>query len=210
MGSDAYRLRPLPIVAVRYGRFFFGAGGIGASLYRDSHWRFAALIAPGGGRKESADAHLAGLGDIDRTVRAGLSAAYSAGRMTARASVLTDIAGAGHGTLVRADLFDRFRAGERTAFFAGPGVTWANRQYMQTFFGVSDVQSARSGLPEFQAGSGADSVRLSAGSVHRIDERWGVAAIVSGSRLVGDAGESPVTESRSQYFLLVAAVYRVR
>lgn len=210
MGSDAYRLRAVPVLAARYGRFFFGAGGVGASLYRGSGWRVAALVAPGAGRKESADAHLAGLGDVDRTLRAGFVAAYGTGRMLARASALTDVGGEGQGTLVRADAFARWRAGERTAIFAGPGASWANRQYTQTFFGVNPEQSARSGLSEFQPGSGADSVRFSAGSVHRIDERWGIAGIVSGSRFVGDAAGSPIVQARSQYFLLVAAVYRVR
>lgn len=209
-GSDRYRLRLVPVVSARYGRFFFGAGGVGATLYRDSNWRLSAMLSPGGGRKESADAHLAGLGDVDRTARAGLAAAYGTGGVATRASVATDIGGEGHGTLAKLDLFARFRAAERLVLFAGPGVSWANRQYMNTFFGINAQQSARSGLPEFEASAGANSLRLSAGAIYRVDERWGVASTASAARLTGDAADSPITQARSQYFFLVAGVYRVR
>jgi outer membrane protein len=209
-GSDGYRLRPVPVLFAGYGRFFFGAGGVGAHLYRDSRWRLSAMLSAGGGRKESNDPHLSGLGDVDRAVRAGFVAAYRAGNLVTRASVATDVSGEGQGTLAKLDLYSRFRAAERLTVFAGPGVSWSNRQYTQTFFGVSHEQSARSGLPEFEASSGANSVRLSAGAIYRVDEHWGLAASTSAARLVGDAGRSPITETRSQYFFLVAAIYRVR
>ena len=81
---------------------------------------------------------------------------------------------------------------------------------MHTFFGVTPAQSARSGLPAFEAGGGAMSVRLSAGAIYRLDERWGLLGSVSAARMTGAAADSPITQERSQYLLLAAAVYRVR
>src|SRR5439155_5799524 len=76
-GSDHYRPRIAPAAHLAYGPVFFGIGGLGVNLYRDPRWRFGASLSLGRGRKESDDQRLQGLGDVDRTVVAGLFAVYS-------------------------------------------------------------------------------------------------------------------------------------
>ena len=209
-GSDKYRLRAVPMLFAGYGRFSLGAGGLGMNLFRGSGWRLGASLSPSRGREESDDARLAGLGDVDRTLRAGLSARYSGAAWSARASVNSDIAGKGHGTLARLDVFARTRVGERAVLFAGPGVTWASRQYMQTFFGVTGEQSARSGFPEFEAQSGINSARLTAGAIQRLDRNWILAASLSAARLAGDEAASPISETLQQYLAFASAAYLFR
>ena len=209
-GSDKYRLRAVPFAFASYGRFFIGAGGAGVQLFRGPGWRFGAVLAPGQGRKENVDQRLAGLGDVDRTVNLGLfGTAFTRGWGT-RAVVYTDIGGEGHGTLARLDLIRRFRVDERLGFFAGPGLTWASRQYMQTFFGVTEEQAARSGFPEFHPGSGVNSLRLTTGASYRFAPNWRLVGSVSGTRLSGNAGTSPIVETRQQYLAFVSAIYLFR
>jgi len=207
-GSDRYRARLLPLASVAYGPFFLGAGGLGVNLYRDSRWRFGANLSPGRGRKESDDPRLEGLGDIDRTIRAGLFASYAGGWFTTRASVATDIGGEKQGTIARLDLFARYRPAERLALFAGPGLTWGSSQYTQRFFGVTADQSARSGFREFEANAGVDSLRLSAGMIYRVDRHWRMAANFSYARLQGDAADSPIIETRIQNVFSLLAAYQ--
>lgn len=209
-GSDNDRAHLAPAIHLAYGPFFFGAGGLGVVLHRARGWRFGLNLLPGAGRKESDDPHLAGLGDIDRTLRAGAFAVYLQPGWLARLNVATDIAGNHQGTIGRADVFLRLRGGEGLGFFGGPGITWGNREYMQAFFGVSADQSARSGLPAFDAGAGIASARLSAGAVYRLNARWRMVGSYSVARLTGDAGSSPITESRTQQFFLLSAVYLIR
>ena len=121
---------------------------------------------------------LQGLGDIDRTVLGGVFAVYANRGVLARAHLATDIGGNGQGSVARLDIFGRFPGGERLAFFAGPGLTWSDRRHMQTYFGVTAEQSARSGFPQFDAGAGINSVRLSAGAAYRLDARWRLVGLV--------------------------------
>lgn len=209
-GSDKYRLRVAPFAAASYGRFFIGFGGLGVNLYRDSGWRLGALVSSGAGRKENVDARLAGLGDVDRTVNAGLYAVNFGSGFLTRAVVHTDVGGEGHGTLARLDVLARLPGPGRVRFFAGPGLTWGSRQYTQTFFGVTEEQSARSALPEFQAGSGINSLRLTAGASYRFNPNWRMIGSVAATRLSGDAGASPIVETRAQYLAFVSAVYLFR
>lgn len=209
-GSDKYRLRVAPFAAASYGRFFIGFGGAGVNLYRGSGWRLGAVASYGAGRKENVDARLAGLGDVDRTVNAGLYAVnFSRGFLT-RAVVYTDVGGEGHGTLARLDVLARIPGPGRVRFFAGPGLTWGSRQYAQTFFGVSEEQSARSAFPAYRAGSGINSLRLTAGTSYRFSANWRAIGSLSASRLSGDAGDSPIVETRAQYLGFVSAVYLFR
>ena len=208
-GSDHYRARLVPALRVAYGPVFFGNGGLGLHLYGDRGWRLGANLSLGG-RKESADPRLQGLGDVDRSVLAGWFAVYSSRGVVARAHFATDVGGNGQGTLARLDVFGRFAARERLALFAGPGLTWADRQHMQTFFGVTADQASRSGFPEFEAKAGISSVRLSAGGAYRLAPEWRIAGIYSVARLEGDAGASPIIATRTQHSFFASALYLLR
>jgi outer membrane protein len=215
-GSDSHKILPLPFIAASYGRFFFGAfpgaasiAGVGVNLYQDRHWRFGVAVSAGlAERRESDDPRLQGLGDVRRTASAGVALAYTESWYVLGASVLSDILNRGQGTLVSLNALARHRASDRLTFFGGPGLTWADGRYTQTFFGVSADQSAASGLPEFGTHPGFNSARLGLGAGYRITERWSALGFASLSTLLGDAVNSPITESRSQYFLGMAIFYR--
>jgi outer membrane protein len=215
-GSDRTRYLALPMFNVSYGRFFFGdapgsgsGGGLGVNLYQDSHWRLGASISgdfvtP---RKESDDPRLHGLGDVSKTARASLFAAYTLNWATLRTNVSSDIAGHGEGTLVAVDLEGHYHPIERLTLSAGPGFTWASGPYMHTFFGISAAQSAASGLPQFEPGGGVDTIRFSLAANYRLATAWNLGARASLSRLRGDAADSPITESRNQNAYALFAAY---
>jgi outer membrane protein len=48
----------------------------------------------------------------------------------------------------------RYNPLQRLTLTAGPGVTFANRTYMQTFFGIDALQSQRSGYVQFAPRAG--------------------------------------------------------
>lgn len=206
-GASGTKWEVVPAVSVNYDRFFLGANpdagslvSLGAYLYRDSNWRVGAAITydfiqP---RSESDDSRLNGLGDVKRTAHAELFGVYTYQFITARASVLTDIAGNDRGTVATFDLMGRYQPIPALTLSAGPGLTWASSQYNETYFGVTSEQSARSGLPTFSAGSGLNELRFSINGAYRIATRWNVGASVSFAWLRGDATDSPITEKTSQ------------
>jgi|SRR5712671_1303380 len=206
-GSEDYKGGLVPLVHLSYGRFFVGIGGIGADLFRDRTWRLNVHLTGSRGRQESDDAHLRGLGDVDSTLRGGISARYSAGHFAASVQVLSDLLGRDQGTLARVDAYARFMPTRRFIFLAGPGITWVNGRYSQTYFGVNATQHLNSGLPQFDASSGLNSVRLSGTGIYFFNRHWFGMASASVAQLQDDAARSPITESRSQNSLLIAASY---
>jgi outer membrane protein len=216
-GASNRKFEPVPLLSASYGRYFVGASpdaatplGIGAYLYRDSHWRIGAalsydFIKP---RKESDDDRLHGLGDVDRTAHASVFASYTLDWFTARSSVSTDIAGKHQGTTATVDLEAKYTPVARLTFTAGPGITWASSQYEQTFYGVNATQSAQSGLRQYSPKSGISSIRFSVGANYALTNHWNIGARVTASNLRGDAGDSPIVEKKDQISYGAFASYR--
>ena len=216
-GSDRTKTQPLPIFSATYGRYFFGSlpgsgipAGLGAYLYQDERWRLgvavgAELISP---RKEGDDPRLHGLGDIKGTERASAFFAYTYSWLNLRGMVSQDIGGKHEGTLASLDLRARYRPIDALTLFAGPGVTWADSKHTQTFFGVDATQSAASGLPQFTAKSGVNSLRFSVGADYRLTPQWNLGAQFSAGTLRGDAAHSPITVDKTQNVFSVFGSYR--
>ena len=216
-GSDQREMRALPILGASYGRYFVGGlpgGGVplglGANLYRDRNWSLGVGLGGGIGkaRKESDDSRLAGLGDIDNTVRAAIFGGYTVGWLAMRGNVATDIGGKGQGTLASVELEGRYRLTPELTLTGGPGLTWADRKYTQTFFGIDAAQSVSSGRAEYSAGSGLNSVRVSVGALYSLTPQWEFGLRGSIGRLQGDAADSPLTFRAKQTNVGLFGSYR--
>ncbi len=216
-GSDERKIEGAPLLGARYGRFFIGGipgsgtpTGLGAFLIDNSQWKLGVGIGArfSRARTESDDARLHGLGDIDNTPRASLFADYSARWWGVRGGISTDVGGNRQGTLATLDLEAKYRLGDRVSFSAGPGLTWADGKYTQTFFGIDAAQASRSGRPQYSAEGGLNSVRFSVGMGYLITPQWRLDARASLVTLRGDAADSPITLRKSQNVAALFVSYR--
>lgn len=159
-------------------------------------------------RKESDDARLAGLGDVDGTSRAATYASYTVKWFTARASASTDIGGKHQGTLASLGLESRFEPIDHLSVTIGPELTWGDSKYMQTFFGIDALQSANSGRAEYTPGAGMLNAQLGLGVDYAITSKWGVGARMALIQLQGSAADSPITERKRQDSVATFLTYR--
>jgi outer membrane protein len=81
-------------------------------------------------------------------------------------------------------------------FSIGASSTFADNNYMSTYFGVSPADSVRSGLPVYNASSGIKDVSVSPAIVYHLSKTWHVAVGAKYSRLLDDAKDSPVVALR--------------
>lgn len=94
------------------------------------------------------------------------------------------------------------RAGDKWLASLGPRVTWGGNRYLDAYFSVTPGESAATGLPVFDAGSGIESVGGAASLLFELTPHWGLAGFAKYDRLVGDAGRSPIVRqvgSRNQF-----------
>jgi len=211
-GSDTHRTRWLPWIDARYrDRFFLSTvdgEGLGVDFVRDGGWRLAVALAPDFTRRRASDdARLAGLGDVEQTLRAQVTASCQLQGWTTRLRVGTDVAGRDAGTLASFDLLWRTRLGGGWMLSASPGFTWMSAGHASSFFGVDAQQNLRSGLPRFDARSGLRDAHLALGASLSPVPRWTVGLGLNLQSLQGDAADSPVTRRRGQASALVFASY---
>ena len=80
----------------------------------------------------------------------------------------------------------------------GAHTTYANDDYMQTYFGVSRRDAARSGLDRYNADGGMKEVGIDLGLNWNISRRWDLRSFAQISELIGDAdASSPVVDEGS-------------
>ena len=105
--------------------------------------------------KRDSDGHpeLRGLGNIDAAFELGGRIAYQWSMFRPWLAVRYGLGG--HSGIVAETGLDlRFRPSSVTEFTIGPRASFATNEYMRTYFGVTPVESARSGLSAYNLGGG--------------------------------------------------------
>jgi outer membrane protein len=93
----------------------------------------------------------------------------------------------------------------------GAHATYANDDYMDTYFGVSASDAARSGLDPYNADGGMKDYGIDLGLNWNFASSWALRGVASISQLVGDAdNDSPVVDegSETQFFGGVLVLFK--
>lgn len=195
-GSAANRLRFAPLLEVSNGNFFAGTSrGIGYNFSDNKSIQYGPRITLASQRRQSVDAHLNGMGDIGYAAELGgfLNARFSPWYAT------SSIASSSHGAHLELGGGYEMQLTEADKLRTGLDMNWANGKYMQTYFGVSAVQSAASGgvLTAYNASSGVKDYALKLNWTHSYSKEWFSNAGVSYKQLAGSAKNSPLTMRNS-------------
>ena len=202
-GAKDSKTEFVPAFKLAYGPFFIGGVdnlvALGWDFARTDHWTFAlgagADISP---RQESDDGHLHGLGDIDVTPRGFTSATYENFWFKGGVIATQDIGGNDQGFKLASYAHLQWRPLDNMRLYTGPTLSWADSDYMQTQYGVTSGQSARSGLSRYDARSGIEKIGWDVGMDYVMTPSWLVGARVSVQRLEDDAADSPITQQADQ------------
>jgi outer membrane protein len=208
-GSKNARTDVYPFGNVIYkDEFFFSSDsipgaslrGLGAYLYKDHGVVLTASLAPDLDKRDASDdSRFRNMQNISPTVRAALAASYQGDWWKIAAAVTRDISQEKkEGVRGGVDLTGIYHIANNLTLTGGPGVSYGNAEYMQTFYGITAAQSHESGLPTYTANGGMNNVHFNLGLIYRLSATWTVGSFVSAARLNGDAGNSPVVEAKSQ------------
>ncbi|TGS14412.1 MipA/OmpV family protein [Mesorhizobium sp. M2E.F.Ca.ET.209.01.1.1] len=207
-GSDEFEVVPIPMVSATIGRFTISPGGIDVDVWESSGFKVTVKggYDLGGGRKEKDSIHLKGLGDIKGGALLGAQISYETGPLEFYASVDKTFGGSdGLQAVVGANISHNYN---NFLFAAGASATFADDKYMQTYFGVTALQSARSGLSRYEAGAGLKRFDIEASVTYMATENWLVRGQVGVGFLTGDAKNSPITRKDTQPSGMLLVGYR--
>jgi outer membrane scaffolding protein for murein synthesis (MipA/OmpV family) len=200
-GSNKISWQPIPAIDIEYKNRWFAKEDMPLGVYfiNDARWSAGLALQYDLTDRRSTDSpRLAALGDLPMTPRAKLFAAYTVSALTVSSSLAQDIGGHGEGLVADVNAIATLPIGSQWYLSAGPGVTWGNRQYQDTYFGITPAQSAASGLPQYASHAGVNNAYLSLEADYLITKHWTATANVKLEQLQGSAARSPITESRQQ------------
>ncbi len=172
---------------------------ISVGLFKRGALEIGPLLGYRIGRLEKDSPRLRGFGDIEGGFVAGGYARYDFAPFFVRASFHQRISGDDTGYLVRLATGFELPVTKRIVLKVDAYADYADDAYMGTYFGVSALQSARSGLAVFDAGAGFKSAGLTVGTEIALDKDWTLHATGGYTRLLGDAASSPIVETADRF-----------
>lgn len=217
-GANSYDINPKPMISLRYRDLIqidnnnirinlFGDDG----LFDSKTFTAGPLLKIASGRDESDNKDLTGLGDVGRSIELGIFiSAYLFEDLRARIRLQHDISSSGHsGTKLIGDIRYLFTESEDLIITGTINAVVAGDKYMDAFFSITDLQSQRSGLPRFDAGSGLKSISAALAGNYSISRHWAMVANAGYGRLFGDAKSSPLVRQRGTANQFSGGLYAV-
>jgi MipA family protein len=223
---------PAPVVNISYktdGYGTFGLGGKGLGLswtaIETDAYSLGVSLGANTGRKDNKDGtllspgskRLKGMGEIKSSADISIFGHYTVGvpimlqftKNTGDGKVdAKDGSFKGHGgTEISLSTEIPFPLTSAITLSVSPSLNWADSKYMQTYFGVTAAQSAKSGFKQYKADGGIKSVALSLGANYQFDKNWAANVGVTFTQLQGNAGKSPLVERKGQTSVLAGVNY---
>jgi outer membrane protein len=196
LGAKETRVMAVPVIDYQWSNgFFAGTGnGVGMNFSRSPQVSYGLRLTADFGRDEDLSPTLNGMGDIKARPEFGGFLNYSIDRSFVLTSSLRYGAGNDRkdmqvdlGAVYSTMLAPQWRVG------VGAAITLVNADYMQTHFGVSTAQAARSGHAVYSPGSGLRDARANLSLTYAINKRAAITTALSARALQGDAKDSPLT-----------------
>lgn len=233
-GSDERDTDPVALVQVQWSNGIFLSGlSLGMHLSPEPTVEYGPLLAIEPGRHASGSQKLSGIdgiggvsiagpGSVDtpspsspalrfnevssRPVAGGFFNYYLDESLRLTSSLLYGAGEDRNGLLLQAGVqksLATFGPHHRVAVSAG--VTFANRHYMQDYFGAQPATGSGAG---FAPSSGLRDVQLTLHWNWELSRLWLLSSQVSAQRLMGDAADSPMTARRNNIAVRTGLAYR--
>lgn len=134
------------------------------------------------------------LEDVDASIMLGGFFGFEYNNWSASIEAMQDVADANDGAIIRLNGGYRIPIDEALSLSLGVFTTWADDDYMQSYFEIDAGDAARSGLQTFDADAGFKDLGLNFSATYKPWDHWGLTGLAGYKRLLGDAEDSPVVD----------------
>lgn len=203
-GADTRRWRLLPSVEVTGKSFQAGREGLNFTIGETEQLRFGVGAGFYFARKEADDEHLTGMGDVPFVPTLTSSITLGDRKLNAQMRLSHAVSSNVKGNELALTLRTGYPLKEGVLMTLMANVSVMDAPLMQTYFGVSPAQSARTGFAVQNRAGGVYKTGLGVGAIVRLDDGWALVPLLMTSRLRGQALESPIVTRASQFTALVA------
>jgi MipA family protein len=220
LGSSDYRLVAAPFFRYQFSttaRYLtLRATELDLNVINHPWCRFGPVLNLRPGRDDVENDQVDRMDEIDTTADAGIfvgaefiDGTNTRARLLVSLQYLHDVGGVYNGYIATGSVRGWYPISRALDVTMGLSSSYGSASYMDTYFGVGNADSARSGLQRFSPGSGFRDVSLTPGVVLHLSNSWHLGVGVRYMRLLSDAADSPVTQvgSKDQFIGGVGLAY---
>jgi outer membrane protein len=209
-GSDDYQAIPMLMLKGNYdsGRSFSLMGtNLRVNFVPSREYSFGPLLNYRQERDDVDNDRVDAMKDIDAAFEAGVFGGVDIDSWQLGAELLADVSDEHDGMLAKVSVGYRWKAAPDLTIIPKVSTTYADDNYMDTYFGVNSGNRGSSHLPDFEADSGLKDVGFSLAVDYTPWAQWGISGILSYSALLNDAKDSPIVDDegddKQMYFGLM-------
>jgi outer membrane scaffolding protein for murein synthesis (MipA/OmpV family) len=212
-GSSDYEAVPVPFADVKFGNGMFVkllGLNLRANLIPDDMWRLGPVYNYRAERDNVDNNAVDDMKEVSDANELGIFGGFAIDNWFVSLEYMADIGDAYDGWYSTLKGGYNWVINNSWALSIGASTTYADDDYMQTYFGVTAADAARSGLSQYSADSGIKDVGIDLGVNWTITQSWSAKGIASYTQLVGDADDSsPVVNEgdEGQFFGAALVVY---
>jgi outer membrane protein len=161
------------------------------------------------GKRDSSDyPDLRGMSDVGMAGEAGLKVSYHLGGMTSYGTIRKGFGGH-HGVVGELGAKYRMEYNDRLTLWTGAELGLGSDDFNDTYFGVTSGESISSGYRAYDPDGGAYIARLSVEARYEFMPDTALMGRLTYGRLLGDAGDSPLVQTRNQPSISIGVARRL-
>ena len=148
---------------------------------------------------------------VDAAFEAGVFGGVNIDNLLFGLELLADVSDEHDGFLAQVNAGYRWKAMPELTLTPGVFLTYADDDYMDTYFGVNPGNRGSSSLPNYSADSGLKDVGINLVAHYTPWEKWGIMGMASYKALLNDAKDSPIVDDEGddkQFMLGLMVTYR--
>lgn len=208
MGSDSYRVVPLPIIDLTYKRMFFlsSGRGIGAQFKLGDNFVTGLRATYTWGRPDHG--YLKNMKNLAGSIDGGIFARYMMLPWIFTGDVLTALSNQGHkGTFGTVGVAYKYEGIPHWEILPRVGLTYGSDRYMDSYFGIEQGEAAASGFSQYKPHAGIRDLGFGANIVYLGFESWRIYTNLGGNVLFKEAADSDVVQNSLQFRGFVGVGY---
>lgn len=194
LGSDDYDTSFWPVLNLSYGDTLSISprNGIEWHAIRHGNWTISPIIGYTFGRDNKGD--ISHFEKVDGGATLGLRVGLQQGLWHYSVAGRTPVTGDVKGTEFEAVAALRQPLSERTFFVLSPNIHYSNEKWTESLFGVSEQDSAQSGIATYSPGGGYWRIGANASLTYALTPEWSATGFVGASYLTDNASDSPIVD----------------
>ena len=212
-GSEDYEAVPVPFAKITWSNgMFFNLLGLKAkaNLIPSDFWRLGPIYNYRSRRSDVENNAVDAMNSVSDANELGAFAGIDYNNWYVSLEFLTDVGNAHEGWYSKLSGGYNWVISNTWSLLIGAFTTYADEDYMETYFGVDANNVGASGLPFYDPDGGMKEVGLDLGLGYTITNNWSARAVGKYTLLIGDADDdSPVVNAgdESQFFSALLVVY---